>query len=331
MVQRAAILSRSLHNAASRPLSESSPLASVVMLVINYGCDDEVLTLVRDALAQQIAGTLRVVVVENSPVPEQSPLWDIARNDARLFVCSPGRNLGYFGGAAWGLERYRETMTTHETPQPPPEWVIVSNPDIRFEDHHVLQRLCELHSEHPPSVVAPSIITAGGRDQNPHLPRRPRAMTIRMYASVYNYRSVARIHDAGSRVKRRLTERVGKGRDRAAPAAGGRRDNGQREIYAAHGAFLAFHRSFFESGGNLDYGAFLFGEELYVAETVRFLGGRISYDPRLKVLHGDHPTTRLPSNELLDQTRRSYRYLLNEYFRHGRDGPLAYGRTSGSG
>lgn len=45
--------------------------------------------------------------------------------------------------------------------------------------------------------------------------------------------------------------------------------NQLKSIYAPFGAFIVFHRQYFESGGHLSYGSFLFGEEIFITETAR--------------------------------------------------------------
>jgi hypothetical protein len=86
-------------------------------------------------------------------------------------------------------------------------------------------------------------------------------------------------------------------------------------IYAPHGSFLLFHRSYFEAGGTLRYGTFLFGEEIFVAETARQLGLAIVHDPRLVVEHEQST----PSKILGDRTLQAYAkdaaaFVAGEYF-----------------
>jgi GT2 family glycosyltransferase len=87
------------------------------------------------------------------------------------------------------------------------------------------------------------------------------------------------------------------------------------QIYAAHGAFLAFRKSYFEAGGTLRHGAFLFGEEIFVAETVRRLGLTIGYDPRLRVFHRGYTTTGyMPSRQMATYMREAARYCADTWF-----------------
>jgi hypothetical protein len=88
------------------------------------------------------------------------------------------------------------------------------------------------------------------------------------------------------------------------------------EIYAPHGSFIALNRKYFESGGDLNYGAFLTGEEIFIAETARRLGLVIVYDSRLRVIHHEHATfARYTSRQLLAFLREATDYITDTFFR----------------
>jgi GT2 family glycosyltransferase len=92
-------------------------------------------------------------------------------------------------------------------------------------------------------------------------------------------------------------------------------DEGVRTIYAPQGSCLVFSRRYFEQGGSLEYPAFLFGEEIFVAETVLRLGLQVVYDPRLRVWHDEHASTgRLRSRKLARYVGQSAAYLADTFF-----------------
>ena len=87
-------------------------------------------------------------------------------------------------------------------------------------------------------------------------------------------------------------------------------------IYAAHGSLFVFHRSYFDMGGDLSHGTFLFGEEIFVAETILRLGLTILYDPRFCVVHKEHLTTgQLPSRKVASFARDSSKFCSSSFFR----------------
>ena len=87
------------------------------------------------------------------------------------------------------------------------------------------------------------------------------------------------------------------------------------EIYAPFGAYLIFHKTYFIKGGTLQHGAFLFGEEIFVAETSRRLNLKVIFDPRLKVIHREHSSLRkIGSRNAARYAREATHYLADTFF-----------------
>ncbi|MGC8979631.1 glycosyltransferase family 2 protein, partial [Caldisericum sp.] len=89
-----------------------------------------------------------------------------------------------------------------------------------------------------------------------------------------------------------------------------------QEIYAPFGACIIFHRNYFEAGGTLNTECFLFGEEIFVAETARKLNLRILYDPELKVIHHEHSSISiLKSKQKAFYAYQSIKYYIDKFFK----------------
>jgi GT2 family glycosyltransferase len=215
----------------------------------------------------------------------------------------PGVNLGYFGGADYALSR-------HLAEEPLPEWVVLSNPDVRIPAPDFFEQVLDLYADRPPGIVAPAIRSVLSRtDQNPYLRRRPSRMRMHFYKWLFRFRLAARGYQRTSLVKLRLLRAVARLKDPAkqgvAPEA----------IYAPHGSFMLFHRSYFEAGGTLRHGTFLFGEEIFVAETARLLGLAVIHDPRLVVEHEQGtPSKILGDPDLQTYAKDAAAFVAREYF-----------------
>lgn len=274
---------------------------SVVLICVKYGSDAEAaqyLDSLRKLNGQQ---NLNVLVVDNAadtglPGPLMGRNLTFVRSEA---------NLGYFGGARSGLSLYlREN--------PLPDWVIVSNVDLVVADAQFLDKLAALRARPRLGVVAPSIRSVlTGRDQNPFMRTRP--STARMHAYKWMFRSwlvlnayelaTSAFHKLRSAAHGLTGARAGVGLD-----SGG-------TIYAPHGSFLIFSSEYFRAGGNLDFPCFLFGEEVYLAETLRRLDLDIIYEPSLEVIHQEHKSTRLlKSPQLARAVAASAAYCADTYF-----------------
>lgn len=280
------------------------PLAAdaVLLICVNYRKPAETGHFVSTALEQTLYPSLQVVVVDNSPPSDGATLP--TREDPHYKAITTGKNLGYFGGAALALADYLRS-------RPLPEWVIVSNPDVYFPDTAVLERLCQSHKGHEPAVIAPSIRTVNTAvEQNPYMRVRPSRLRMKAYRWLFSSYPVDVVYEGLSWVKHRALERVSKARPSAATVAQA------EKIYAPHGSFIALHRSYFESGGTLEYGVFLYGEEIFIAETARRLGLTVLYEPAISMEHTERSTAAgLWNRDTSRYRRQASRYLADHFFK----------------
>jgi len=286
----------------------------IAVIGVNYGTDDMALRFVRSATALQ-PSTTETVLVDNSDGPPERELGQQLRGAGTsvLYVRAP-RNLGYFCGADYGLRQY---VAAHGDP----DWVVVSNVDIRFDDPSCLNRLQDLPASDDIGIVAPSIWSRRSRrDLNPRMRQRPSTTAMHMYKLVFGswltlnaYELLAAAKHATKYVIRHYI--VDSLRQSPSDGAAGRRHS-LETIYAPQGSCVIFSKRFFERGGSLEYPSFLFGEEVYVAETARQLGLRVIYHPGIRVSHDDHSSTGLVrSPRVARLVKASARYIADRYFR----------------
>ena len=287
---------------SSEELERDTTPDDILLICVNYLKPGETQRFVLSALDQTLKSPLRLAVVDNSPPPGAGGMSDSIKKDPRVRAIASGKNLGYFGGAAAALSDH---LKTH----PMPEWVIVSNPDVYFPDRGVLQRLFDSHRGDAPAVVAPSIRTKGSSvEQNPYMRVRPGRFRMHVYSWIFSAYPIDVVYQGLSWIKHRALEAASR-EGSAAPATS------PEKIYAPQGAFIAFHRSYFQRGGTLEHGAFLFGEEIFVAETARRLGMTILYDPTLVIEHTERSTGAGLFNRQNSRFRRqASRYLARTFF-----------------
>ena len=296
---------------------------TVVVIGVNYGTDAMALRFVRSLVRASHNSHVTLVLVDNTERTDSSELFsNIRAEDPRALCVKSSRNLGYFGGANFGLAKYLET---HE----PPDWVIVSNVDIEFKDDALFARLQHIDKMRDVGVVAPSIWSnRSRRDLNPRMVVRPNKRKMRSYKLIFRnyylsnlYLLLAAVkHRVKYIVKYKLMRLVKRCfallRSNSALTGNSASDGRVKFIYAPQGSCIIFSKLFFSRGGSLDYPQLLFGEEIYVAETARRLGLRVVYDPRLKVEHDDHISTGLiRSREVASHLYESTVFIADRYFR----------------
>jgi GT2 family glycosyltransferase len=237
----------------------------------------------------------RILIVDNNSddgsLPTIRPAISAYEN---VELAASQQNRGYFGGAKWALDQY---LTRHTAP----DWVIVCNNDIDFHDRQFLVKLLRID---PTTVgmIAPEIVSRlTGYDANPGIRNRPSAFRMLRYRAWYSSYHAMWVKQWLWPVVRRVRRRFqsqGQASANSTPA----------EIYAPHGSFMIFSRRFFECGGFLDDGSFLYCEELLVAEMCRRLGLPIVHQTALRVWHEEGQTLG--------------RMLTRKTFRHQKDGFL---------
>jgi GT2 family glycosyltransferase len=283
-------------------------------LCVNYRNDAETFEFARQ-LATLPGYDGDVCVVSNSPsamLPELLTLNRGRMDDSRLLVLFPDANLGYFGGAAFGLKNYL-------IENPLPEWVMVSNTDIAFPDHGLFAKLVNFYRDPiaMPAILAPDILLESRgalpstvRRQNPFMETRPRPARLKFLRAVSQWYPIYAAFELLTALRYALVNAMRLGKRTSTEA-----EIQPRTVYAAFGACILFHRSYFEAGGSLDFPAFLFGEELFVAESARALGLSIQFDPRLRVVHREHGAVRLlSSRQMARHMRDSLHVLVRTYF-----------------
>ena len=219
---------------------------------------------------------------------------------ANVELLASPQNEGYFGAARRALRCYLEAHSL-------PDWVVVCNNDIVFDDPTFLSQLLERDPDKA-AVIAPTIISGiTGYDENPSIRQRPsqfRMWRYRFWMSNYHLMWFKQwlspfVRQFRYRFRRRTT------------VSG---SSNRRAVYAPSGAFVIFGRRFFEAGGFLDDGAFLYAEEFRVAEMCRQLRLPVIHDPELEVWHqGSQSTGRLLTRSGFLHQKRSFRYALSRY------------------
>jgi GT2 family glycosyltransferase len=260
--------------------------ADVLVVTVNYHTETDVQALVR-SLERQSAPWRLVVADNGSDAEGASLIADLAGRHDNVRIWGTGRNLGYFGAAAAVIRDIGEQRL--------PDWVVVSNPDITLAEDFV-ERLTRVDAD----VVAPCVLdAASGADVNPFLESRPGRFRTWSRQVIFARRPIAALWVLASIL-----------RSRTATAPTARAPGRARDVYAGHGALLAFRRSYFDRGGSLRHEPFLFGEELTVAENVRRTGGRLVYAPDVRAAHVGHVATgRWPSRQILSYQRDATRYV----------------------
>ncbi|GAA2116848.1 hypothetical protein [Nocardioides bigeumensis] len=212
--------------------------------------------------------TWRVVVACNKPgdADEATSRLDDLLDDGLVTIADYPDNPGYLPAAARAVEQFGLRGGP----------VVISNADLVAGPKCLAE--ITVAAEHYPTAmwIAPSIIGALRRDQNPMLRRRPSAKRLRLLAALHRFPRAADLA---------VLRRNGHGATLPKPGRAG------ESVWAGHGSCIVLTALFFSAGGALTYPFKLFGEELWLGAEVERLGGEVRYVPEIRLRHGEHATT----------------------------------------
>lgn len=258
-------------------------------MVVHFHHIDAVESFINSLLLQNGRVKWSIVVVDNGSTAEEAAQLQMLVNlDARILLATAPRNLGYFGGVEYGR------CVANSGGIVTPKWLLVANQDIVLEPSFLTNLVAGGADAN--AVLAPSVVSSpGGVEMNPFMVNRPTKVhtLIRMLA----FCTISGIRLAV----------WAKGRKTSYETAGSLspRTIAEGPVYAAHGSLIAFNRKFFEAGGTLKWTAFMFGEEIFVAEQARILGLDVFLRPDLRAVHYEHSSTGARSAKPILKHKRS--------------------------
>lgn len=284
-------------------------MTNALILTNNLRQADCTLEFLKSASMLQRFADCHLLLVDNGSGDDSVPrLRQFTSQFTNIELLPSSQNLGYFGAAKLALEHY---LARHRMP----DWVIVCNNDIVFDDPGFLAKLLE-RDPATFGVIAPVVISRlTGHDANPMIRRRPSQLRMWRYRFLLSNYPVAWLAQwlapSVRKVRHRLNARKADGPGETpigAPAIY------PPTIYAPHGSFMIFSRKFFEAGGFIDVGFFLYAEEFCVAEMCRQLNLPIIHDPELRVWHAEGQTLgRMLSRRTYAHQKNGFRYILARY------------------
>jgi GT2 family glycosyltransferase len=281
-------------------------MTGILLITVNFHSPASIVEFCKAARARASKDQLTIAVADNSSCfsrPENAGLA-AALEGLEAAVCDPGSNLGYFGGA---LFAYQALCRQDDHP----DWVIVANSDIAFLTDDFFSCLQALAVEADVLGVGPDIVRLPAGEppesarfrENPMRRSRPSAWQMKLRTLVLGSRWLTMLVYWRAKLRRSSGSAPS-----GPPPIGG-------DVYMIHGSFMVLHRNYFARTAGLNFPSFLFGEEFFVAEEVRRAGGRLRFEPRLRLAHiGGETTGSIPSEPKRRMELASLEMLTKRYF-----------------
>jgi GT2 family glycosyltransferase len=250
---------------------------TVVILGVIYNSYPETIRFI-ESIEHCFDKEVKLILVDNSETTPDPFFIEKIQNRNFITYLKEEKNSGYFHGAKSGLTNYLGNNPVI------PQWVIVCNIDITFNTPLLSEKLVTYENIPDLGVIAPAILSSQWKtDYNPFRKSRIPLKKLIFYRIIYSNFLLHNGYQVIHYVKRILKLIFLK-----KPTNKKSDVNQVGNIYAPHGSCIIFNKNYFDRGGTLDHISFLFGEEIFVGETVKKLGLNVMYFPDIIVRHYEH-------------------------------------------
>lgn len=206
-----------------------------------------------------------------------------------LKIIRPPRNLGYFGAFNYALD-----FELHLDA----DYTLLCNNDLVFSDEffHILYLK---KYEKNIFAICPDVVTVDGHHQNPHV-IKPLGIFQRIKLDLYfsHYYIACLLKGVRNLLNSCKITKKKKIDIAAYPSM---------NIHMGIGACYILPSVYFDFIKRLDYPFFLYGEEAFFSQQIHTAGGKLFYDPSLRVLHAESATlSKIPSRIAYEYARQGY-------------------------
>jgi GT2 family glycosyltransferase len=232
------------------------------VVIVNYLAEDLVAQFIRNEMSAQTGFELQLVLVDNGHHNE-----DILRSLPGVQLLSPPRNLGYLGALQFAVSNISLSDS---------DYVILSNFDLHFNNASAIANLLQFGKENNLQVFGPQIVNLpSGAEANPMYSQRPGKSFYRRLLLATSFYPFYWIYQWLHILKKKTKTNI---------------KQAKSNVYAIHGSMMVFDKTFIAQG-NFEHPAFLYGEEILIAEQCRAANWNIGFHSETRVMHQEHSTT----------------------------------------
>lgn len=220
---------------------------------VHYGNNIQVTMNFIKSIEKFLREEIDLVVINNSSN-------DINITSKNIKIVNTNKNLGYFGGIKYGMQEY---------PPSSKDFIIICNNDVEITHPDFFSILDKKLDKY--DIIGPSIKTSDNVEQNPHLNKRPSKLRKAYYKLYFSSFVIALfLNFIVKNKKKKISNNL---------------ITCDTNVFSIHGAFIILKSSFFEGGGYIDDGYFLYGEENSISAQAYNLKLKTAFVPDLKVFH----------------------------------------------
>ncbi|HDY7922014.1 TPA: glycosyltransferase family 2 protein [Vibrio vulnificus] len=240
--------------------------------------------------------SLVIYVVDNSD--DKSQCKNLERNiyfDNVVFLY-PNDNLGYMRGGSYAYEYHKKKFNSDINV------FILMNNDVEIINNNLFDELLK-YNDDDLMLISPKLLM-DGINVNPYMQFRKSNRYMRIWSFVLTSYYLSRLFFFAISLKRKSKMSL----DRAVLST--------YDIYGTHGAVFILTHNFFRLGGRIDELPFLYGEEIYISEQIRALGGKCKYNDKIVFSHiGSATLGSKLSYFKYSCIKNAHKFLVRKYYR----------------
>ncbi len=265
-------------------------MKKVKFIAVNYNNSEHTINYIKSILTLDGLNNYEVVIVDNASATLDFQALDDYCSELSNPYVHLIRNLsnnGYFPGLNVGLDFVGAENDSI---------AVVGNNDLTFKADF-LTTVRQLNYDNQTFVIAPNVISADGRHQNPHYIKRVSRFRVfcydlyfvNYYFGKFLFWTMQALKKYAIPIKNETWKE-------------------QQYIYMGIGACYILTEHFFRVYKNLDARVFLWGEEALLAGQISDAGGKTLYVPSLVIHHFENASvSKIPSLISYKITKESYK------------------------
>lgn len=218
----------------------------------------------------------------------------IESRNIKLIVYNLQTNVGYMNGAIIGYMYAKHTLNSKF------DWIIISNADIDYQESNFIEILLRSKFEESIGCIGPDIyVPKTGEHQNPAKRKRMSRVRLLTYTIILSNKLMSHVHGWLSEKRRRRRTEL----------------HSDATVYMVHGTYFILREDVLETMKRIPYNAFLYSEELYVAEILRLMNLTTLYTSSLAIIHNEHTTTSMLAEDAKRiMLKDSYKFIYETFY-----------------
>ena len=265
----------------------------IAISVICYDNEKEVLEFAEKLSKQNGCEKIILLVTCNKCANVKQLINDLNKVKIASQIFEPGKNLGYLHGCLYGFKAFSGKY----------EWAVISNTDIDFVSDTFFTKLLDNHYDFKIGCIGPDVtLKATGKHQNPFALSRPGNALMKfrkiIYANYFLYSLYYMLSDIKNKISHTKNQK----------------ESGY--VYGVHGSVIILRKECIDKFLEDNIQIFMYGEELYVAESMKENQLLSYYDTNLKIIHNENQVTgKIASRRKQRWCSQSINFLVERYWK----------------